>query len=67
MGEAEVLQLKQELKDSQEKLCEQRHKTIDDTLTELKESVNHLLWWLIGTMVSTILTLVVTLLSMGKS
>jgi hypothetical protein len=66
MGEAEVLELKKELKESQEKLCEQRHKTIDDTLNKLEASISRLLWWLIGTMASTILTLVVTLLSIGK-
>jgi len=62
MGEAEVLELKKELKESQEKLCDQRHKTIDDSLNKLENSVQRLLWWLIGTMGGILTTLIVVIL-----
>jgi hypothetical protein len=62
MSEAEILELKKGLAEAQEKLCEQRHKTIDDTLRELKDSMGRLLWWLIGTMGGILTTLIVVIL-----
>jgi hypothetical protein len=59
MGDAEVIELKKELKESQEKLCEQRHKTIDESLKKLEDSMGRLLWWLIGTMGGILTTLIV--------
>jgi hypothetical protein len=61
MSEAEILELKKELKDSQEKFCDQRHKTIDETLEKLENSVQKILWWLIGTMGTIMVTLLVTI------
>jgi hypothetical protein len=61
MGEAEVLELKKELKESQEKLCDQRHKTIDSSLNKLENSMQRLLWWLIGTMGTIVTTLLVVI------
>jgi hypothetical protein len=61
MSDAEILELKKELKDSQERLCEQRHKTIDDTLKKLEDSMQRILWWLIGTMGTIVITLFVTI------
>lgn len=61
MGDAEVFELKREVKETQEKLCDQRHKTIDDTLNKLENSVQKLLWWLIGTMGGIVTTLLVVI------
>jgi len=58
MGDAEVLELKKELKDAQVKLCEERHGNIDDRLEKIESHQKTSNWWLIGIMGTTILQLV---------
>ena len=58
MGDTEVLQLKEDLKKAQIKLCEERHGNIDDRLKKIEEHQKTSNGWLIGIMATTILQLV---------
>ena len=65
MSDGEILTLKNDLKESQEKLCQVRHETIDQRLEKIESKLDKMLWWVIGVLVAALSEIVILLLKQG--
>lgn len=65
MSDGEILTLKNDLKESQEKLCQVRHETIDQRLEKIESKLDKMLWWVIGVLIAALSEIVILLLKQG--
>jgi len=65
LSDGEILTLKNDLKESQEKLCQVRHETIDQRLEKIESKLDKMLWWVIGVLIAALSEIVISLLKQG--
>ena len=63
MSDGEILLLKRELEESQEKLCKEKHGTIDRRLEKMETKIDKMFWWLLGIMATAIVNLAILLIN----
>ena len=59
VSESEVAALRQQMIDYQEKLCDERHGTLDSRLDKVEKNLDRMLWWLIGIMGTALINLLI--------
>jgi CHASE3 domain sensor protein len=59
VSEADAAALRQQIVEFQERLCEERHGTLDSRLDKVEKNLDRMLWWLIGIMGTALLNLLI--------